>query len=563
MLQYETGNTAEPGAATGPEAADRSWWRGAVVYQIYPRSFADSNGDGTGDLPGILPRLDYVASLGVDAVWISPFFKSPMKDFGYDISDYREVDPVFGTLDDFDRLVAQAHRRGLRVLIDQVLSHTSDEHPWFRESRQDRTNARADWYVWADARPDGTPPNNWLSLFGGPAWQWEPRRGQYYLHNFLASQPDLNYHQPAVARQVLEEAEFWLQRGVDGFRLDAINYCFHDALLRDNPPKPPALRKGRGFAADNPYAAQYHVYDNTRPECLTFLEDLRRLADRYPGSVLLGEIGCEDSIGAMGEYTAGNRRLHTAYGFDLLVERFSTEHIRTTVETVGKRAPGAWPCWALGNHDVARVATRWADGGDPAPRAKLLNALLFSLRGSACSYQGEELGLTQAELPQEALRDPFGVAFWPAYPGRDGCRTPMPWTDREARCGFSSASPWLPIPPEHRALAVDRQEANPDSVLQAYRRFLRWRRAYPALRLGSLRFLDSPPDSLCFLREHAGRALLACFNFGREPCRIALQGSLEGVAPLTGHGFGPCEVSRGTVTVPAAGAFFGDLHVPR
>src|SRR3954469_7183652 len=265
------------------------WWRGATIYQIYPRSFMDSNGDGIGDLPGILAKLDYVASLGVEAIWISPFFQSPMADFGYDIADYRAVDPIFGTLADFDRLLARAHELGLRVILDQVPSHTSDQHPWFSGSRGSRDNPRADWYVWADARPDGTPPNNWLSIFGGVAWTWDPRRGQYYLHNFLKSQPDLNFHNPAVRAAALDNMRFWLERGVDGLRLDAINFCFHDLRLRDNPPRPPQERVARGFRADNPYGHQWHRFNNTQPEMLPFLEEIRALLDRFPGVVALGE----------------------------------------------------------------------------------------------------------------------------------------------------------------------------------------------------------------------------------------------------------------------------------
>ena len=549
----ETSASAQrlPGAAP-------DWWRGAVIYQIYPRSFADSDGDGTGDLPGILSRLDYVAALGVDAVWISPFFRSPMRDFGYDISDYRDVDPVFGTLDDFDRLLEAAHRRGLRVIIDQVLNHTSDQHPWFEASRQDRGNDKADWYVWADPRADGTPPNNWLSLFGGSAWQWEPRRHQYYLHNFLASQPDLNFHHPAVARQMLDEVEFWLRRGVDGFRLDAINFCFHDRQLRDNPPKPPTQRKGRGFTAGNPYAAQFHLYDNTQPENLAFLEALRRLIDRYPGALTLGEISSEDPLATMVDYTAADTRLHMAYSFELLVDDFSTRHIRDVVEQLQSASPDCWPCWAIGNHDVERVASRWAGDGDPAARARLLNALLFSLRGNACSYQGEELGLPQVELPKEAIRDPYGIAFWPEFKGRDGCRTPMPWDAADETGGFTRGRPWLPVPPRHRAIAASRQDADPDSVLNAYRRFLRWRREHPALRLGELRFADAPDDTLCLVREHDGLALLACFNFASATRDIPLPGR-GSVEPLAGHGFEGATVRRQSVQLPPATAFFGYL----
>lgn len=539
-------------------ALDPEWWRGAVIYQIYPRSFADSNDDGIGDLQGVTARLDYVASLGVDAIWISPFFKSPMKDFGYDISDYREIDAIFGTLDDFDRLVDRAHRLGLRVMIDQVLSHTSDQHRWFEASRQSRDNDKADWYVWADPKPDGTPPNNWLSIFGGPAWQWEPRRGQYYLHNFLVSQPDLNFHNPAVVKQILEEVEFWLKRGIDGLRLDAINFCFHDPLLRDNPAKPEEERRGRGFRTDNPYAFQYHRYDNTQPENPLFLEKLRRLIDRYPSVVTLGEISGDEPLDIMVQYTAGRDRLHMAYNFELLVDGFSIPHIRNTIETLESKSADCWPCWAIGNHDVARVASRWANGAQPGPWAKLLNAFLFSLRGDICSYQGEELGLGEADVPRDALQDPYGLNFWPAFKGRDGCRTPMPWTNGGTACGFSRVQPWLPIPPEHRASAIDTQHADPDSVLNAYRTFLRWRARHPALRFGAMRFVDSPADTLCFLREHDGKALLACFNFSTEPRVLPVTG-MGSLHELSGHGFASCRVGDGRVEIPGLGAFFGYL----
>lgn len=435
------------------------WWRGAVIYQVYPRSLMDSNADGIGDLPGIINKLDYIASLGVDAVWISPFFKSPMRDFGYDISDYRAVDPIFGVLSDFDRLIKKAHEKNIKIIIDQVLSHTSDHHVWFQESRQCPNNAKADWYVWADPSPDGTPPNNWLSIFGGCAWEWEPRRGQYYLHNFLKSQPDLNFHNAEVRTEILNEVEFWLQRGVDGLRLDAINFCFHDQELRNNPYKPKEKRKGRGFTEDNPYAFQYHYYDNTRPENLDFLQSLRQLMDRYPGSVTLGEISSEDSLKTMADYTSGNTRLHMAYSFELLVDNFSPEYVRDTVETLEKSLSEGWPCWSIGNHDVTRVMSRWGGEEKPDALAKLLNAMLLSLRGSVCSYQGEELALAEANIKQEELQDPYGIAFWPMFKGRDGCRTPMPWQYQELNAGFSdSETIWLPIPEAHKERAVDLQD---------------------------------------------------------------------------------------------------------
>ena len=540
----------------GQAMTDTPWWRGAVIYQIYPRSFLDTDGDGVGDLPGIIERLDYVAGLGVDAIWIAPFFRSPMADFGYDIADPCDVDPLFGTLADFDRLLAEAHARGLKVMIDQVLSHTSDEHAWFRESRQSRDNAKADWYVWADANEDGTPPNNWLSIFGGSAWQWEPRRGQYYLHNFLAAQPDLNFHNPAVRTAVLDNLRFWLDRGVDGFRLDSINFCFHDALLRDNPAKPKAERTGRGFSADNPYAFQYHWYNNTQPENLAFLEDLRALMDRYPGSATLGEISSEDSLATMAEYTRPGR-LHMGYSFELLTDDFSAAYIRDTVRGQEAKMTEGWPCWAISNHDVERVLSRWGNGHGSAAMANQLTALVCSLRGSVCVYQGEELGLTEAELPYEALRDPYGIAFWPEFKGRDGCRTPMPWSDGE-HAGFSSATPWLPVPAEHRALDVARQQLDPASALSGYRRFMHWRRGQPALRGGAIRFLDTPEPVLAFVRELGDERVLAVFNLSAAPAEFALP--LPGrLSLLQGHGLVAGTLDGERLHLPANGSLFARI----
>ena len=530
------------------------WWRGAVIYQIYPRSFQDSNGDGVGDLPGIAARLDYVAGLGVDAIWISPFFKSPMADFGYDVADPRAVDPLFGTLEDFDRLLARAHDLGLKVVIDQVLSHTSIEHAWFEESRASRDNPKADWYVWADPREDGTAPNNWLSIFGGVAWQWEPRRRQYFLHNFLASMPDLNFHNPAVREAVLEDAEFWLERGVDGLRLDAISFCFHDAQLRDNPPKPAAERNGRGFSADNPYAYQYHHYNNARPENLAFLEQLRALMDRYPGTTSLGEISSEDSLATMAEYTAPGR-LHMAYSFELLTEDFSATHIRDTVQTLEAKLPDGWPAWAISNHDVARVLSRWGGAGAPPALANLLTALVCSLRGSVCVYQGEELGLEEAEVPYEALRDPYGLAFWPTFKGRDGCRTPMPWDDSE-HAGFSTGPPWLPIPAAHRARAVSRQDTDPGSVLTGFRRFLHWRKSQPALRWGRIAFLDTPEPILAFTRHLDGETVLAVFNLSPEAVEVALPEPVRDADPLTVPGPRAGRIDAGRLHLPSHAACY-------
>ncbi len=459
-------------SAPGVRADENAdWWRGAVIYQIYPRSFQDHNGDGIGDLVGITQRLDYVADLGVDAIWISPFFTSPMKDFGYDVSNYREVDPVFGTIEDFDLLIEKAHCLGLKVIIDQVISHSSDQHRWFQESRQSKTNPRADWYVWAEAKPDGTPPNNWMSIFGGSAWHWDPRRKQYYFHNFLASQPDLNFHNSLVQDAVLGEMRFWLDRKVDGFRLDTVNFYFHSEGLETNP----ALARERlnaSIAPDvNPYNLQDHIYDKSQPENLPFLKKIRELLDEYPNVTSVGEIGdAQHQQRIMAEYTAGDDRLHMAYAFDFLGGSFDVKNFSEAIIAASK-AKDSWQCLAFSNHDVVRHVSRWAKHGQEEDFARLAAMLLLSMRGSVCLYQGEELGLTEADIAFDELMDPYGVEFWPNFKGRDGCRTPMVWQAQANFGGFTTASKsWLPVPADHLRRAVDQQErSNAGSVLEFYR----------------------------------------------------------------------------------------------
>jgi alpha-glucosidase len=533
---------------------NQPWWRGAVIYQIYPRSFMDANQDGIGDLAGIVQKLPYVKKLGVDAIWISPFFKSPMKDFGYDISDYREIDPIFGTMQDFDLLMAKAKKLDLKVIIDQVLSHTSDQHDWFIESRQDRTNEKADWYVWVDANEDGTPPNNWLSIFGGGAWQWEPRRQQYYLHNFLTSQPDLNFHNEAVRKAVLDNVKFWLDLGVDGFRLDAINFCYHDKLLRDNPAKALEDRQGRGFSDDNPYAFQYHYYNNTQPENIEFMEDIRALMDQYPGVVTLGEISSENSLQTMAEYTQGDKRLHMAYSFELLTPDGSPTYIRNTVEALEEQLSDGWPCWAIGNHDVARVATRWNkshnDKANTTAQSKMYNALLASLRGSVCSYQGEELGLTEADIAYDDLQDPYGINFWPTFKGRDGCRTPIPWDNNSVNAGFSASdTPWLPVSNVHAENAVEVQEKDKSSVLIAYRTFLTWRKMQSCLLYGDINFIESTAEKLVFTRQYQDKKLMVVANFTSNSLEYATKET--NLTLLNGNGFSSSIDDNSVVTLPA------------
>ncbi|WP_282166208.1 alpha-glucosidase family protein [Shewanella japonica] len=538
-----------------------SWWRGGVIYQVYPRSLMDSNGDGVGDLQGIIAKLDYIASLNVDAIWISPFFKSPMKDFGYDISDYLDVDPMFGTMNDFDELIAKAHKLNIKVVIDQVLSHTSDEHAWFKQSKLSRDNDKSDWYVWADPQEDGTAPNNWLAIFGGCAWEWEPRRQQYYLHNFLKSQPDLNFHNLEVRKAVLDNVEFWLKKGVDGFRLDAITFCYHDEQLRDNPAKPKEQRQGRGFSEDNPYAYQYHYYNNTRPQTVGFIEDLRALINKYPGAVTLGEVSSEDSLATMAEYTQGDDRLHMAYSFELLTNDFSAAYIRQTVEELEASIGNGWPCWAIGNHDVQRVATRWGKSEANPDLVKMLNGLLFSLRGSVCSYQGEELGLTEAPIEYEQLQDPFGITFWPMFKGRDGCRTPMPWDHAHLQAGFSqSKQTWLPIPDAHKQLAVDVQEQNSNSTLHAYRHFLAWRKDFPALIAGDIKFIDSSEPILAFTRHFETQTLLVVFNLANKTHEFDVSNfTIKQV--ITDHGLASAVVDKNnSVSLDAFNCFFAVIY---
>jgi alpha-glucosidase len=498
------------------------WWRGAVIYQVYPRSFADGNGDGIGDLPGLLGKLDYIAGLGVDAIWISPFQRSPQEDYGYDVSDYCDVDPLFGTREDFERVLARAHQLGLKVLMDQVWSHSSNQHPWFLESRASRHNARADWYVWADPAPDGTAPTNWLSVFGGPAWSWEPRRRQYYLHHFLSSQPAFNLHNPEVVEALLEVGRFWLDRGVDGFRLDAVDWMCHDPALRNNPA---AYRPGQLIPA-KPFGMQLHQHDLLHPRTLEVIRSIRGLQDEYPGVTTLAEISSQDgAFDRLRRYT-GEGMFDMAYTLRFMKGNLSHETVASTLHWMTEHQD-SWPCWSFSNHDVERVASRWSPAGEapgqPRPEfLRLLMALLLSLRGSICIYQGEELGLPEAELRQEDLRDPFGIAFWPDYKGRDGSRTPMPWRGHGPHLGFSEAKPWLPLPDTHRSLAVDVQAREAGSTLNAWRTFLRFRQEHPALVSGRLEQVETPAPVVCFRRWLGEDVLLCIFNLGMERQEIDL-----------------------------------------
>ena len=521
--------------------ASAEWWRGAVLYQVYPRSFADSNNDGIGDLPGITAHLDYIASLGVDGVWLSPFFTSPMKDFGYDVSDYQDVDPIFGTLADFDALIARAHELGLKVIIDQVYSHTSDEHQWFKDSRSSRSNARADWYVWADAKSDGSPPSNWQSVFGGPAWTWDARRHQYYMHNFLKEQPQLNVRNPEVQEALLDAMRFWLDRGVDGFRLDALNFAMHDPKLTDNPPLSDNGRRTR------PFDFQDKVHNQSQPEIPAFLTRLRHLADDYGRTTgrdrfLVAEVGGDRANEEMKQYTAGADRLHSAYGFLYLYADALTPELvdRGPAMWPGIEGEG-WPSWTFSNHDAPRAISRWAEGRDEKTFAQMAMLLLMTLRGNVFVYQGEELGLPQAQVPFERLVDPEAIANWPETLGRDGARTPIPWRHDAEQAGFSTIEPWLPVDPRHFDLAVDAQEGDPSSSLHLARRLIALRKTHPVLRTGSMTMETASDGLLVFRRGEGSETLLCIFNLGHDAVEWQMPEGwavVEAIhAPTPGSGF--------------------------
>jgi alpha-glucosidase len=541
------------------KAPNNHWWRGGVIYQIYPRSFADANGDGCGDIPGITKKLDYVAKLGADAIWLSPIFKSPMKDFGYDVSDYCDIDPIFGTLADFKTMVARAHALGIKVMIDQVLSHTSDVHPWFIESRSSRDNAKADWYVWAESKADGCPPNNWHSIFGGSAWQWDTRRRQYYLHNFLTSQPDLNFHSVAVQNALLETVKFWLELGVDGYRLDTANFYFHSQTLHDNPARAP---DPTNYTAPqtNPYMMQWHKYDKCQPENLAFLKRLRALVDQYPNTTMVGEIGADDSLGRMAEYTSGGDKLHMAYSFDLLGPDHTAPFLHDVFSRYFKVAGASgWPSWALSNHDIVRVATRW--GKDHPGVLRNAFAMQLTMRGTPCLYQGDELGLPEATLTYEDLKDPYGITMWPEFQGRDGCRTPMPWnaTDKDMGFGSGGTKPWLPLAESHRELAPQVQEGDANSMLRYVSNLLHWRKTHPALYGGEVEMLAVDARVLAYIRSDANEKILCAFNFSDEPASYTLPAHAKGAAIIGKTGLRGASVSGNTLQFEPWGGMIATL----
>ncbi len=508
---------------------DHPWWETAVIYQIYPRSFQDTSGNGVGDLAGVIERLDYLSStLGVDAIWISPFYPSPMKDFGYDVSDYCDVDPMFGDLATFDHLLAEAHRRDLKVIIDWVPNHTSDQHPWFLESRSSRSNPKRDWYVWRDGITDGSPPNNWAAAFGGGAWEWDETTGQYYLHSFVVEQADLNWRNPEVEEAMLDTLRFWLDRGVDGFRIDVAHLIMKDPELRDNPVVA-ELNDDFPLAA---YATQRHIHDRGHPDVHEAFRKVRAVLDSYqPPRYSVGEIHEYDWPTWASYYGEDLDGLHMPFNFAMLRAPWTARHIRRVVETVEEVVPpGGWPNYVLGNHDEIRVATRLGEN-----QTRIAALLLLTLRGTPTLYNGDEIGLVQADIPPELQQDPWGRNV-PGM-GRDGGRTPMQWTDAEG-AGFTQpgVSPWLPTSADASTRNVATQLKSPDSLLSLYRRLLAIRRQEPALRLGAYQSLEAGRDAFAYLRDD-----------GRSPVAVALNftGDVQPAGSIAASGAGRVLVSSG------------------
>jgi len=486
------------------------WWRGAVIYQIYPRSFQDSNGDGVGDLAGILSRLDYLQGLGVQALWLSPIFPSPMEDFGYDVADYTDIDPLFGTLGDFDRLLAALAARGMKLILDFVPNHTSDRHPWFQAARASRDDPRRDWYLWHDPAPAGGPPNNWLSQFGGSAWEWDERTGQYYYHAFLKSQPDLNWRNPAVRAAMYDIMRFWLARGVDGFRIDVLWHLIKDDRYRDNPPNPD-FHEGLP-----PHHSQVPLYTTDRPEVQSLVVELRRVVDEFPGRVLIGEIylPVERLVAYYGTQLDG---VHLPFNFQLLAAKWNARSLASLIDQYeALLPPGGWSNWVLGNHDNPRIASRVGP-----QQARIAAMLLLTLRGTPTLYYGDELGMVNVPVAADQVQDPFEKNVPGVGVGRDGCRTPMQWDGTEG-AGFTTGHPWLPLSDDYQAVNVVTEDADPLSLLALYRKLLGLRAAHEALSTGVYEPVAMTGDLLAYIRRGAGESFLIALNLGREPFALAL-----------------------------------------
>jgi alpha-glucosidase len=489
-----------------------TWWQTGIIYQIYPRSYQDASGDGVGDLAGIRRRLPYLAELGVDAIWLSPIFPSPMADFGYDICDYTDIDALFGTLAEFDALLAEAHAHGLRLLLDLVPNHTSDRHPWFIESRASRENPKRDWYIWKDPGANGGPPNNWLSEFGGGAWEYDQQTKQYYCHTFLAAQPDLNWRNPEVRNAIYDVIRFWLARGVDGFRVDVIWHLIKDEQFRDNPPDP-------NYAAapgQKPKRALIPLYTADRPEVHDVIREMRGVVDEFPDRLLIGEIylPIERLVAYYGRDLGG---LHLPFNFALLNAPWQAGTIAKLIEEYERLLPpGGWPNWVLGNHDRPRIASRVG-----VAQARVAAMLLLTLRGTPTIYYGDEIGMEQVAIPDEVAHDPVARNLPGLGLGRDGCRTPMQWgAGRYA--GFSTVEPWLPLEPIYQQRNVAVLQADERSIYQLHRRLIALRRQYPALQVGTYHLVAASGDILAFMRAAGEEKILVALNLGPERAAVDL-----------------------------------------
>ncbi|MCK1642181.1 DUF3459 domain-containing protein [Bradyrhizobium sp. 157] len=515
----------------------RPWWQSAVIYQIYPRSFQDTNDDGIGDLNGITQRLPDLIDLGVDAIWISPIFRSPMKDFGYDISDYVDVDPIFGTMADFERLIAEAHARGIKVILDFVPNHSSDQHAWFLESRASRTSPKRDWYIWRDPAPGGGPPNNWLSEFGGSAWEFDAATGQYYYHAFLNSQPDLNWRNPEVVAAMRDVLRFWMRKGIDGFRVDVIWHLIKDRQFRDNPPNP------NYHAGRPPNEALIPLYTTDLPEVHDVIGTLRRTIDEFPDRLLIGEIylPVERLVAYYGRDLGG---VHLPFNFALLSARWDAKHLQALItEYEGALPKGGWPNWVLGNHDRPRIAGRVGQR-----QAAVAAMLLLTLRGTPTIYNGDELGMRQVDIPRHRVRDPFERNVPGIGVGRDGCRTPMQW-DSSRNAGFSRVDPWLPLADDWRSNNVANLREDALSILNLYRRLLRVRKERPALSLGSYRPYVVDEDLLAYYRELNDSRLLIVLNLTDGPQALKLEEGAHARILVSTEAKRDGDLVKGTVTL--------------
>ncbi|PML78369.1 alpha-amylase family glycosyl hydrolase [Enterovibrio norvegicus] len=491
-----------------------------ILYHIYVRSFFDSNGDGVGDLDGIREKLDYFAWLNVDGILLSPIFESPLSDFGYDITNLSAINPEYGDMSTFKALVEEAEARGIAVFIDFVANHTSSKHPWFLDSASSKTSEKADWYIWSPARADGTPPNNWLTIFGESAWRWHPTRGEYYLHNTLSNQPDLNYRNPHVVRQLMKDVRFWLDTGVAGLRLDSVNLFLHDDKLRNNPPRHLGWQDE---ARSDPYRYQSQRYNISRPENIHLLKQLRVIADGYDEKKwLLGSLSDPSPYAVIDRYTSEGDALDAANIFESLSLCQNVHQVGEQFTAFFNAVHPGLGCWGLGNHDIARTVSRWQHANNQPAAAKMLLTLLCSLQGVISIYQGEELGLPEAHVSPSDRKDLFGQQVIANYVGRDGCRTPLPWKENAPFFGFSSQSPWLPIDDEHKAFSIDAQQQDPQSTLNFTRDMLAWRQQQPALREGSCRMLAFNEALMVFERHHASQTLVIAINGSNQEATIRL-----------------------------------------